>query len=74
MSESIECAARAIHARIGQGTLWDKLDDYSRAEYCADARAAFESIREPSDELIERFGESTVLKFIAVLDAILEGK
>jgi hypothetical protein len=40
-------------------TLWDDLDDYSRAEYCADARAGFEEcIREPSDELIEVFGEN----------------
>jgi hypothetical protein len=52
MSEMVERAARAIHARIGQGTLWDDLDDYSRSEYLADARAGIEAIREPNDWMV----------------------
>ncbi|KEA07459.1 hypothetical protein [Rhizobium rhizogenes] len=73
----LETAAKAMYARNVAAASgrppWDKATDLVKAHFVELARAAFESVREPSDDMIEvGFGTSPRQGWQNMIDAALK--
>ena len=73
----VERVARAIAS--DSNTIWDNLDEGSRANYESMARAAIEAMREPTEEMLwagieDKSDDGLISRWESMIDSALEGK
>lgn len=67
MTSPLERAAKAAYGRAGifRWESWEQAEPALRAYHIKNTRAALESLREPTDEMLAAGGETSALQLVA---------